>query len=370
VNSDGEATRVLLAAGGTGGHLFPAQALAEALAARGVETILATDHRVGHHGQDFPAISVHEISSATLTGRSPVAMAKTGLALTRGVREAMKLIDETGPSAVVGFGGYPSFPPIMAGVLKRLPTALHEQNAVLGRANRMLAKRVDMLATSFASVKYAEEIASNRVRFTGNPVRTRVIEASGQPYMPPQWQGPFHLLVFGGSQGARYFSDVMPPAVAQMDTNARARLRIVQQCRPEDLDRVRAAYAELGVQAECAPFFEDLPGRMAHAQLIIARSGATTIAELTVIGRPAVLVPLPHAIDNDQLLNAEELQRAGGALCRRQDDLSPETLTSLINELMDQPDMLADAAAAAKSQGRPDAPDRLAELLLSLVQTQ
>lgn len=357
----------MLAAGGTGGHLFPAFALAEELQRRGYAVDLVTDMRGDRYGTGFPARKVYQIPSATLAGRNPVAAAKTALTLAMGVRGAMKVLADVRPAAVVGFGGYPSFPPLIAASLKRVPSALHEQNAVLGRANRMLAKRVTAVATSFATVKLLEGAAAAKARFTGNPVRDAVVTAARAPYRAAGAAEPFQLLVFGGSQGARYFSEAMPPAIEKLPATLRQRLAITQQCREEDLAQVREAYSRLGVHAELATFFRDLPERMARSHLVIGRAGASSVAELAVMGRPSILVPLPHALDNDQLNNARQLAESGASWCIEQKDLSPDRLAAEIQRLMTEPDILVTAAAAAKACGRPDAVMRLADLVESLI---
>lgn len=362
-----EARHILLAAGGTGGHLFPAFALAEALLRRGHTVDLASDERIADYGRDFPARQIHTITSGTITGRSPFALAVTGAKLSKGIAEAASLIGRTKPAAVVGFGGYPSFPPVMAARLRGVPSALHEQNAVLGRANRMLAKRVTALATSFEEVKFADAIPAERVTFTGNPVRAVVIAASRHPFDAPVADGPFHLLVFGGSQGARVFSERMPEAVALLSPEMRARLRITQQCRAEDLDAVQTRYHALGVAAQCATFFPDLPQRIAGSHLVIARSGASTIAELTVIGRPSFLVPLPHALDNDQLQNATKLHAAGGCWWAAQEDFGAERIARDLHHLIAAPEQLIPVADASARQGRADADERLADLVERII---
>jgi UDP-N-acetylglucosamine--N-acetylmuramyl-(pentapeptide) pyrophosphoryl-undecaprenol N-acetylglucosamine transferase len=357
----------MLAAGGTGGHLFPALALAQELGRRGIVVDLVTDTRGDRYGTDFPARAVYRVPSATLSRRSPVAIAATAWMLLRGVAAAFKLLGQVRPAALVGFGGYPSFPPLVAAALRRIPTALHEQNAVLGRANRMLAPRVLAVATSFEPTLHLDARSRPRSHLTGNPVRDEVIEWSRQAYEAPASGGPYSLLVFGGSQGARYFSDVMPPALALLPAELRSGLFVVQQCREEDLARVEAAYRQAGIRAHLASFFANLPEEMARAHLVIARAGASTVAELTVMGRPAILVPLPHAIDNDQLQNARRLAESGGAWCIEQKELTPERLASAVGRLFGAPEVLAQAAAAAKRQGRPDAVVRLADLVEELV---
>jgi UDP-N-acetylglucosamine--N-acetylmuramyl-(pentapeptide) pyrophosphoryl-undecaprenol N-acetylglucosamine transferase len=357
---------VMLAAGGTGGHLFPAFALAEELGRRGIPVELATDMRGDRYGSGFPARAVHSIHAATLSGRSPLALASTGITLARGVREAYALFGKERPSVVVGFGGYPSFPPLLAARMRRIPTLLHEQNAVLGRANKMLARRVDLIATSFEKVRFLEGELARKARLTGNPVRKAVIEAAGRPYAAPAPTGAFNLVVFGGSQGARFFSDVVPPALGLLPEGMRQRLKVVQQARAEDLERVSAAFRAAEIDANIAPFFQDLPDRMAAAHLVIGRAGASTVAELAVLGRPSILVPLPHALDNDQLRNATTLAESGGAWCIEQKDLGPERLAGEIGRLAGAPELLDRAAAAARSRGRPDAVARLAGLVMGL----
>ena len=357
----------MLAAGGTGGHLFPAFALAQELGRRAITVDLVTDMRGGRYDGEFPARAVYRVPSATLAGRSPLAAAETAWMLARGVAAAFRLMGQVKPGAVIGFGGYPAFPPLVAARLRRIPTALHEQNAVLGRANRMLASRVTAIATSFEHTKFLEGPALARARLTGNPVRDVVVEWSRQDYHAPGPGGPFSLLVFGGSQGARFFSDALPPALALLPDDLRASLFVVQQCREEDLGRVEAAYQAAGVRAHLATFFANLPEEMAKAHLVIGRAGASTTAELGVMGRPAILVPLPHALDNDQLQNAARLAESGAAWCIEQKDLTPERLAEALSRLLASPQVLSEAAAAAKRQGRPDAVARLADLVEELV---
>lgn len=356
-------TCILLAAGGTGGHLFPAYALAEELGRRGYVVDLATDERGNRYGVGFPGRDIHRLASATLRGRSPIAALRTMWLLGRGIRQAHKLLARLKPGVVVGFGGYPSFPPLFAASIRRIPTALHEQNAVLGRANRMLAKRVTAVATSFEKVKFLDGPLAAKAVFTGNPVRDAVLEAARRPYETPAPDGPLRVLIFGGSQGARFFSETVPPALAKFPEEMRARLEVTQQCRPEDLNRVRHIYAKAGITAQCDEFFADLPARIAAAHLVIGRAGASTIAELTSIGRPALLVPLPHALDNDQLLNATSLAEAGGAWCVAQSELSVDRLATDVTSLLGDPAKLSAAADAAQSAGRPDAVVRLADLV-------
>jgi UDP-N-acetylglucosamine--N-acetylmuramyl-(pentapeptide) pyrophosphoryl-undecaprenol N-acetylglucosamine transferase len=359
---------ILLAAGGTGGHLFPAFALAEELRRRDVAVDLMTDMRGDRYGSGFPARAIYQVPSATLASRAPADIAKTTFALARGTKAAYDILKKVKPSVVIGFGGYPTFPPLVAARLKGIPTAIHEQNAVLGRANKMLAKRVTAIATSFERTKYLEGSLAEKVVLTGNPVRQAVIDASAHDYEAPAADGLVHVLIFGGSQGARFFSDTVPLALFALPDDIRARLRVVQQAREEDVERVQEAYAEAGIGAEIAPFFVDLPARMAAAHLVVGRAGASTVAELTVIGRPSILVPLPHALDNDQLNNARRLAESGGGWCIEQRNLSPERLADEIEKLLRAPGALAAAAKAAKTAGRPDAVRNLADFALALAE--
>ena len=361
--SNETAPLVLLAAGGTGGHLFPAEALAIALEKRGLTVDLATDTRAAHF--KFPARAVHLIPSATLRGRDPLSLARTAALLARGTLKAWMLIGRIRPAVVVGFGGYPTVPPLLAASWRGVPTVLHEQNGVMGRANRLLAARVTRIATGFSSLKNLDPRLQGNVAFTGNPVRPQVIEAANAPYAQPAPDGTLNLLVFGGSQGAHVMAEIVPAAIERLAPSLRARLRIVQQARAEDLDVVQGVYTRLGVTADCAPFFADLPARIAGAHLIVSRSGASTVAELAAIGRPAILVPLPHALDQDQAANAGMLEAAGGALCLMQRDFTPERLAAEIARLAGESGLLATMAAAAKSAGTLDAAERLADVVMA-----
>lgn len=355
---------VLLAAGGTGGHLFPAEALAGALRARGVPVALATDERAAQYAGQFPADRIFEIPAATPSRRSPVEAARAALTLVRGIWRAYAIMRRERPAVVVGFGGYPTVPPVLAAALAGVPSVIHEQNAVLGRANRFLAPRVSAIATGFAQVGGISDAARARATHTGNPIRPAVLEAARVPFAPLANGDKLRLVVFGGSQGARVMSDIVPPAVERLPAETRRRLAIVQQARQEDLERVRAIYAGLGVEAVVEPFFKDLPQRMAAAHLVVGRSGASTVAELGVIGRPAILVPLPHSLDNDQAANAAYLGSAGAATVIAQTDFTPERLAEEIAGRIAIPEGLTRAAEAARATGIADAAERLAALVM------
>ena len=358
--------RVLVAAGGTGGHLFPAESLAAALKKRGIAVELITDSRAAQHAGAFAPEAVHVVPSATFRGRDPVSIARTGGVLGYGLLKAWLALPKLKPSIVVGFGGYPTVPPLLAASLRGIPTLIHEQNAVMGRANRFLAPRVRAIALGFAGVLKREPALDAKATHTGNPVRPAVIAAAATPYPPLDATGPLHLLVFGGSQGARVMADIVPPAVERLEPRLQMRLKIVQQARDEDMPRVREVYAKLGVAAEVAPFFKDLPARMAASHLIVSRSGASTVAELAAIGRPGILIPLPHALDQDQKANAGVLMDAGGALRLDQSEFTPDRLAAEIAALAAEPGRLAAMAAAAKGMGAVDAADRLADLVLKV----
>jgi UDP-N-acetylglucosamine--N-acetylmuramyl-(pentapeptide) pyrophosphoryl-undecaprenol N-acetylglucosamine transferase len=352
---------VVVAAGGTGGHLFPAEALTTALKARGVVVDLITDERATRYG-DFPGRATHTVPSATFAGRDPVSVVRTTLRLARGVKQALGLLGRLRPAAVIGFGGYPTIPPVLAAWLRRIPTIIHEQNGVPGRANRFLAPRVRAIATGFPGVFGDDPRSATKTTHTGNPVRPTVVEAAATPY--PDATGPLRILVFGGSQGARIMADIVPPAIELVPLAVQARLTITQQAREEDLERVRSAYARTGVAANVEPFFRDLPRRMAESHLVISRSGASTVAELAAIGRPAILVPLPHALDQDQRANAGMLERVDGAVLMDQTRFTPQRLASEIARLAADPQKLAAMAEATRRRGILDASDRLADLVL------
>lgn len=356
---------VLLCAGGTGGHLFPAESLAHALRARGVRVVLATDARVDSIATEFPASEVVTIASATPSGRSLVARAGALLTLGQGFGVAARHVRRLNPAAIVGFGGYPTVPPVLAGQMLRVPTILHEQNAVMGRANAFLARGARTIATGFKEVRGVPDKAGAPRIHTGNPLRPAVLAAAQMPYPALGETDGLHLLVFGGSQGARVMGEVVPKAIAQLPADLRARLHLVQQTRPEDLTAVQNLYLSLGLAGiEAAPFFRDLPARMAQSHLVVGRSGASTVSELAAIGRPAILVPLPGALDQDQAANAATLSEIGAALTIPQNGFTPDRLTAELVDYFTTPPKLTAAAAAAKSAGIHDAAERLAAVVL------
>jgi UDP-N-acetylglucosamine--N-acetylmuramyl-(pentapeptide) pyrophosphoryl-undecaprenol N-acetylglucosamine transferase len=360
---------VVIAAGGTGGHLFPAEALAAELTTRGHRVALMTDSRSGAlKSAVFAGRETYVLRGAGIAGRGALRGVSAIGALTVGAGQAAVTLSRLNAAAVVGFGGYPSVAPVLASrLLPRRPAViLHEQNAVLGRANRFLARFAGALALSFEATRRVPAGVTTSV--TGNPVRQPILQLAELPYEPPT--GEIRLLVLGGSLGARVFSDVVPPAINALPVELRARLRIVQQCRAEDLERVRAAYAATGISAELAPFFPDVAGHLAAAHLVIARAGASSVAEIAVAARPSILVPLPHAIDDHQAANAAALQKVGGAIVIAQRDLTPSLLAGRITDLLNTPQTLTNAAQAARSVARPDAAARLASLVEDLMRQE
>ncbi len=357
---------IALASGGTGGHMYPAEALAEALIRLGFAVALVTDRR----GQAFTvaggAVAVHRIRASGLGDRSIARKLLGVLELGLGVIDARQLLKRLRPAVVVGFGGYASVPTLAAATHLGMPTVLHEQNAVLGRANRLLAPRATRIATSFESVAGIKSADRARVVATGNPVRAAVARIAGEPYPAPAPDGPISLLVTGGSQGARIFGRVVPAAAALLPEPLRRRLRIVQQCRQEDIEEARRSYRELRMDALLQPFFADLPERLAGAQLVISRAGASTVAELTAAGRPGILVPYPHHSDDHQGANAQALENAGAAWVMREPGFTAQALAARLEPLFAMPGRLTEMAAKARALAHVDAAERLARLVLAL----
>ena len=353
----------VLAAGGTGGHLFPAQALSEALIARGWRIVLASDERAAAFADSFPAEERIGLSARTYRPGDPIGMALAGISIFRGVLQARAAFARIDPGVVVGFGGYPSVPGLLAGITQSRPTVLHEQNAVMGRANRRLAAHVRAVACAFPVLQKAPEQIKNRLTVVGNPVRPEIRELADQPYLPPEPEGPLHLLITGGSQGARLLSELMPEAIAKLPEDLRNRLRVQQQTRKESMDQARRVYANANVQAEIAPFFRDMASRLRQAHLVVGRAGAGTVCEFAIAGKPAILVPLAIALDDDQGQNAKVMADAGGAQVAREDQLTVDSMANALAKLLSNPDRLARMAAGARSMAKPDAAERLADLV-------
>jgi UDP-N-acetylglucosamine--N-acetylmuramyl-(pentapeptide) pyrophosphoryl-undecaprenol N-acetylglucosamine transferase len=358
---------IVLSAGGTGGHLFPAQALAGELQRRGRRIVVMTDRRGRHYESVFPGARIEQVPSATFVG-SLLSRALAPLRIVAGIFVSFFKLRRIKPSVVVGFGGYPSFPVLAAALIDGVPTAIHEQNAVLGRVNRQFSDRVKAVAASLPVARFVPKDAS-RIVYTGNPVRPEAAKLAAAPYAAPRAGETIRLLVFGGSQGARALSELVPAAIASLPLELRTRLQIVQQCRPEDIAQVRSTYAAARVNAELAAFFDDLPARMAAAHLVIARSGASTVSELAVIGRPAILIPFPFATDDHQTANAAVLANAGAAWLLPQRDLSAESLARLLEHNLRSPDELQRRAAAVLSLAKPDAASRLADVVEKIAES-
>lgn len=352
---------IVIAAGGTGGHFFPAQALAEALAARGHKLVLMTDERAGTRTEGvFSHGPQYVLRGAGVAGRGPIRALKAGLTLLASAWKARSILRALKPDAVIGFGGYPSVPPLLGARLlgRKHPVLLiHEGNAVLGKANALLSRFANVIATSYPSVAKLP-IGAHTV-FTGMPVRPPIAALAGEGFTPPG--KTLSLLVWGGSLGATVFAQVVPAALGRLPEELRSRLHVTQQARKADLAEVRAAYAQLGIQARVEPFLNDVPDLLRTAHLVIGRAGGSSVAELTVAGRPSILVPLPIAASDEQTANARAITTAGAGWIMRQPDFTPQALATLLTELLTTPDELARAAAAAATLAMPDAATRLAD---------
>lgn len=354
----------LLAAGGTGGHMLPAYALAAELIARGHRVALVSDDR-GLRIPGAPAeMETHVLPAGRASG-GPLGWLKGALAIRKGRRMAIELIDAFDPAVVVGFGGYPSLPSLLAGGATKRPRVLHEQNAVLGRVNRLMAPRVDAVAVAYRSIQRYPAGHEAKLHIIGNPVRAEIVAIREDGFPPLPDDGIFRLLVVGGSLGAAVLGEVVPAAIAMLPRALLDRLQVVQQCREADLEAVRAKYAELGVAAECAPYIRDFPERLRWAHMVIARAGASTVAELACAGRPAIFVPYPQAMDDHQTWNVVDLVEAGGAISFQQPDFTPAEVAKHLQRMALEPGALEEAAERAASCGLPDATRDLADLVES-----
>ena len=352
----------VLAAGGTGGHMIPAHALAAELKSRGHGVLLITDDRGSRFPGLFDGVPVHILPAGRLGG-GPVGWMKALVSVAKGRAEAKRLYREHTPDAVVGFGGYPAFPSLLAASAMRIPTVLHEQNAVLGRVNRLLAGEAEAIGTAYDQIDRLKPKFRSKTVLVGNPVRAEIAKLGELPFPPFDEIAPLKILVTGGSQGASILSQVVPEGLGMLEPSLRRRLQVVQQCRPDDIERVRKQYAELGIPAELMTYIEDMDAKLADAHLIIGRAGASTIAELTAAGRPAILIPFAAATDDHQTANAREMVKAGGARAIQQSNFTPEVLARQIEALAMDPVALANAAARALTVGRPHAARDLADLV-------
>jgi UDP-N-acetylglucosamine--N-acetylmuramyl-(pentapeptide) pyrophosphoryl-undecaprenol N-acetylglucosamine transferase len=351
----------VLAAGGTGGHLFPAQALAEVLIARGWRIVLATDERGAQFAEHFPAERRIALAAATFRAGDPAGMVRAGATIAQGVMQARTAFKTLDPAVVVGFGGYPSLPAMIAAFTTGRPTVIHEQNAVLGRANRLLASRATAIACAFPTLKKAPQKAAARAKVVGNPVRPQIRALYDEAYKRPS--RTIHLLITGGSQGARLLSELPPMAIQLLPESLRGRLKVHQQTRTDSIDHARRAYAEALVEAEIAPFFRDMAARLSAAHLVIGRAGSSSCCEFAVTGKPSILVPLKVSLDDDQGQNARLLAEAGGAVVISEDDLTPELLAETLGRLLSHPADLAKMSEAARSVAVPDAAEKLADVV-------
>lgn len=358
----------VLAAGGTGGHMIPAHALGAELLRRGHRVALVTDDRGARFPGLFEGVQTHILPAGRLDG-GITRWLTAGREIMQGRERARRLYDSFLPTAVVGFGGYPALPALLAALSARIPTVIHEQNAVLGRTNRFLARRVDAIATAYTEVERLKPRYADKIVLIGNPVREEIRLLRDMPYPTLLPDGIFRILVTGGSQGASILSEVVPEGLGLLPLTFRRRMQVTQQCRPEDIEAVRARYAALGIPADLSTYITDMPARLGWAHLVIARSGASTVAELTTVGRPAILVPYPSATDDHQTVNAREMVRAGGARSIPQTQFTPIELAKQMQKLALDAPALTNAARCARNVGRPDAAERLADLVESLGRT-
>ena len=352
----------VLAAGGTGGHMVPAHALAAELKSRGHGVLLITDDRGARFPGLFKDVPVHILPAGRLGG-GPIGWLKAAGSVLKGRAEAKRIYREHRPDAVAGFGGYPAFPSLLAASAMRIPTVLHEQNAVIGRVNRWLAGEAAAIGTAYEEVDRLKDKYRDKIVLVGNPVREEVARLGELPFPPFDEIAPLKILVTGGSQGASVLGDIVPEGLGMLQPSLRHRLQVVQQCRPDDIERVRKHYADLGIPAELTTYIEDMPDKLADAHLIIGRAGASTIAELTAAGRPAILIPFPSATDDHQSANAREMTKAGGARTIQQESFTPDVLARQIEAMAADPIALNNAAARALSVGRPHAARDLADLV-------
>ncbi len=357
---------ILLSAGGTGGHVMPAQALALDLKSRGYPVEWITDKRGMKYVENFEGIPIHEIRAGTL-GAGVIGKIKGVADLGIGIMQAKQIISRIKPAVVVGFGGYPSFPAVYAAQGKNIPTILHEQNAIIGKANAMLVHKAERIASSTPELRGIEDVDKVRTVFTGNPVRSEISALYTQPYPVLTDDGELNILVMGGSLGAHIFSEVLPKALARLPENHRARLRIVQQCREEDIEPTRAAYAEANIEAELHVFISNVAQYLKQSHLVVARSGASTVAEVSTAGRPAIYVPYPHHKDQQQKMNADVVTDRGGAWLMTQDGFTPDAVLARIETFLQNSEILFRAAEKARSCSRPDAARKLGNLVTAVI---
>jgi UDP-N-acetylglucosamine--N-acetylmuramyl-(pentapeptide) pyrophosphoryl-undecaprenol N-acetylglucosamine transferase len=356
---------ILLSAGGTGGHMFPAEALAQDLISRGYRVVLATDRRGEKFTPFAGGIPTHVLKSGAFTG-SLIGKIKGAFALGLGVLEAQKLLRDLKPAVVVGFGGYPSVPSVFAAQRLKIPTVIHEQNAILGRANVFLSHKANKIAVAWQHVEGLEAADEARAVVTGNPVRPDIAALYTKPYPTLETDGDLRIFITGGSLGAAVFAQVVPYALEKLPAHHRTRLDIVQQCHEQDMERVKAIYANAGIKADLRPFFKDMADQLQRAHLVIARSGAGTVSELTTAGRPAIFVPYPHHADQQQKRNADSVADLGGGWVMTQNGFTVEALSARLETFLQNPEILFRAAENARACGRPDAARKLGNIVMAL----
>lgn len=363
--TEGKKIKVLLSSGGTGGHMSPASALAHDLVSRGYEVELATDTRGMKYASMFKGISIHTLPSGT-SGAGLSGKVKGGVKLAQGILQAFILLRRHRPDCVVGFGGYPSVPAVFAAQIYKIPTMLHEQNAIIGKANVFLANKANRIALSIENFSGLEEDQKARCVVTGNPVRDDICALYTKPYNTPVMDGDLKILIMGGSLGATVFSDVVPKAFARLSPEYRSRLKIVQQCREADLEQVRESYKVSGIDAQLSIFIDNVADNLSACHLFIGRSGASTVAEVTVAGRPSIFVPYPHHKDQQQKMNADAVAENGGAWVMTEDGFTQEALLARVETFLQNPEMLFRAAEKAREFGKPDAGRKLGNLVTAL----
>ncbi len=358
---------ILLSAGGTGGHMMPAIALAQDLLSRGYQVEIVTDPRCRHYKELYPELMFHVLTSGTL-GKGIIKKISGGMKLGWGLVQAKALVKRLAPKVVVGFGGYPSYPAMSAAQSLKIPTIIHESNAILGKANQMLSGKAERIALSWPPTQKTGLSDGETIRaiVTGNPVRSEIAALFTHPYPTLPKEGPLKILVMGGSLGAKIFSDVVPQALVQLPVEYRRCLQIVQQCREDDLHTVRQIYHDAEIKARLETFFTDVPKLLAECHLFIGRSGASTVTEITAAGRPAIFVPYPHHTDQQQLMNAEAVSSQGGGWVIEEEDFIPDALLPRIETFLEYPEALFQAAEASRACGKPDAARKLGNLVMAL----
>lgn len=352
---------IALAAGGTGGHLYPAITLAQELQQRGYDIVILTDRRGVRFVKDTP-YPYHVIQSAPMQ-KGLWGKIKTASSLATGYLQCQALFLRRKPAAMVGFGGYPSFPPVMAAAHRKIPITLHEQNAIFGRAQRLVQRYAQNICLSFSQTRMLESVASEKITVTGLPLRPAILALANHAYQPPQTGERFNILVTGGSQASALFSQIIPQALITLPPDIQKRIHMIQQCRADDVAMVQQLYADHGISAEVLSYIHDMPVQLARAHLMIGRAGASTVTESTLAGLPTLYVPLAASLDGDQAANAAQIVAQGGAWMMAEKDFSPESLGAMLTNIINEPARLTAMAAILKTLGRANATTRLADIV-------